>query len=145
MPSVTNPAIIQSDDIALEQSLSTNNSGSRRLKCIDAFRGMALALILLIANQGNTDRLYPQLRHAVWNGFTLADSAFPIFIIIMGMVVPYALSRRIAKGVSPLKIIVHILGRSIGIFVLGLFLNGFPLFDFSNIRLLGVLLLPTLW
>ncbi|MDR3599681.1 MAG: DUF5009 domain-containing protein [Desulfosporosinus sp.] len=123
----------------MEQSISNNNSGIRRLKCIDAFRGLALALMLLCDNQGNTDRMYPQLRHAIWNGCTLADIAFPIFIIIMGMVVPYALSRRIAKSVSPLKIIVHIFGRSVGIFALGLFLNGFPLYDLSSIRIFGVL------
>lgn len=123
----------------MEQSLSINNSGIGRLNCIDAFRGLALAAMLLCDNQGNTARMYPQLRHAIWNGWTFADIAFPVFVIIMGIVVPYALSRRIAKGVSPLIIMAHIFGRSVGIFALGLFLNGFPLYDFSSLRIFGVL------
>jgi len=115
------------------------NSETGRLKCIDAFRGMAVALMLIGDNPGNTLRIYPQLRHAQWNGVTVADLGFPFFILIMGMVVPYAINRRIAKGVSPLNIFIHILVRSIGIFLLGLFLNGFPLYNFSTIRVLGVL------
>jgi predicted acyltransferase len=115
------------------------NSGTARLKCIDALRGMAVALMLIGDNQGNIARLYPQLRHAKWNGCTIADLGFPFFIIIMGMVIPYALNRRIEKGVSPLNIFAHILVRSVEIFLLGIFLNGFPLYNFSNIRVLGVL------
>ena len=121
------------------KDIEKKSSETGRLTCIDAFRGMAVALMLLGDNPGNSDRIYPQLRHAQWNGITVADLAFPFFIIIMGMVVPYALNRRIAKGVSPLNIFAHILIRSVEIFVLGLFLNGFPLYDFSSIRILGVL------
>ncbi|MBU3145493.1 acyltransferase family protein [Clostridium sp. CF012] len=121
------------------KNIGNKNIETGRLKCIDAFRGMAVALMLIGDNQGNTARLYPPLRHATWNGWTVADLGFPFFIIIMGMVIPYALNRRIAKGVSPLNIFAHILVRSIGIFLLGLFLNGFPLYNFSSIRIPGVL------
>jgi len=123
----------------MEHKSIMKNSETGRLKCIDAFRGMAVALMLIGDNPGNTLRIYPQLRHAQWNGVTVADLGFPFFILIMGMVVPYAINRRIAKGVSPLNIFIHILVRSIGIFLLGLFLNGFPLYNFSTIRVLGVL------
>ena len=121
------------------KNIFNKNSETGRLKSIDAFRGIAVAIMLLCDNPGNTDRIYPQLRHAQWNGCTVADLGFPFFIIVMGMVVPYALNKRIAKGVSPLNIFVHLLVRSIEIFALGLFLNGFPLYDFSGIRILGVL------
>ncbi|MBC8062690.1 MAG: DUF5009 domain-containing protein [Clostridiaceae bacterium] len=110
-----------------------------RLKCIDAFRGMAIAIMLLCANPGNTDRIYPQLRHAKWNGYTFADLSFPFIIIIMGMVIPYALNRRVEKGISSWNIFAHILIRSVGLFGVGLFLNGFPIYDFSVIRVPGVL------
>ena len=121
------------------KDIVNKNSETGRLKCIDALRGIAIALMLLCDSPGNTDRIYPQLRHAQWNGCTVADLGFPFFIIIMGMVVPYALNKRILKGVSPFNIFVHILIRSVGIFILGLLLNGFPLYDFSSIRILGVL------
>lgn len=122
-----------------EKKVEVKNIETGRLKCIDALRGMAIALMLLGDNPGNPDKIYPQLRHSKWNGCTAIDLAFPFFIIIMGMVVPYTLNKRIAKGERPLKIFIHILVRSVEIFVLGLFLNGFPLYDLSSIRILGVL------
>ncbi len=130
----------QKENFQMEDiTANAKNTKTGRLKCIDAIRGIAVALMLLADNPGNTARIYPQLRHAAWNGWTVADLGFPFFIIIMGMVVPYALNRRIEKGVSPLNIFAHILARSIGIFILGLFLNGFPLYNFSSIRIPGVL------
>lgn len=122
-----------------QKTIVNNNNGKGRLKCIDALRGMAVALMLFGDNPGNPTRIYPSLRHSKWNGCTIVDLGFPFFIIIMGMVVPYALNRRIEKGISPLNIFAHILSRSVGIFVLGLLLNGFPLYNFSSIRILGVL------
>lgn len=118
---------------------SSEDTGTGRLMCIDAFRGIAIALMLLCDNPGNPARIYPQLRHALWNGYTVADLAFPFFIIIMGMVVPYTINQRLAKGVSPLNIFAHIIVRSVGIFCLGLLINGFPVYDFSSIRIPGVL------
>lgn len=110
-----------------------------RLKCIDVLRGMAVALMLICDNHGNPERIYPLLRHAAWNGCTIADLGFPFFLIIMGMVVPFSIERRIKNGKSLVNICAHIFIRSIGIFVLGIFLNGFPLYDFSVIRIPGVL------
>jgi len=122
-----------------QKNILNQNDKTERLKSVDAFRGIAIALMLLCDNPGNTARVYPQLRHVIWNGWTIADLAFPFFIIIMGMVVPYVLNRRLAKGISLLNIFVHILIRSVEIFILGLFLNGFPLYDVSSIRIFGVL------
>lgn len=110
-----------------------------RIKSIDAFRGLAIALMIAVDNQGNVDRFYPQMRHAVWNGITLADFAFPIFVFIAGLVAPYAINKRMSKGDSAFKILGYICSRSIGLFLTGLFLNGFPMYDLSSIRIMGVL------
>lgn len=120
-------------------TVSESSHSNNRLFCIDVFRGFAIALMLIADNPGNPLRIYPQLRHALWNGWTLADLAFPFFIMIMGMVIPAAFERRIAKGETELSIIKHLVTRSILLFLLGLFLNGFPLFDLSVIRIPGVL------
>lgn len=110
-----------------------------RLKCVDAFRGVAVAIMLIAANPGNPLRNYPQLRHAAWNGFTVVDLAFPFFMLIMGMVIPYAVDKRIKEGMSNLRIFNHILVRSLGLFIIGILLNGFPIYDLSIIRIPGVL------
>jgi predicted acyltransferase len=110
-----------------------------RIKSVDVFRGLAIALMIAVDNQGDVQRFYPQMRHAIWNGITLADFAFPIFVFIAGMVIPLAIDKRMSKGDSVLKIIGYICSRSVGLFLTGLFLNGFPIYDLSSIRIMGVL------
>lgn len=110
-----------------------------RLLSMDAFRGIAIALMLMADNPGNPLRVYPQLRHAAWNGWTIADLAFPFFILIMGTAVPFAINKRIERGDTGFAIFKYIFLRSIGLFFLGLLLNGFPLFDVNVIRIPGVL------
>lgn len=124
----------------MESSITTEEKGEiGRLKCIDVFRGITVAFMLISGNPGNPLRVYPQLRHAEWDGFTGADLGFPFFMLIMGMVIPHAIDKRIKEGKSKLSIFNHILVRSIVLFSIGILLNGFPVFDLSTIRIPGVL------
>lgn len=109
-----------------------------RIGCIDALRGIIIAIMLIGENPGSTI-VYPQLKHAVWNGLTVADLVFALFVFISGVMIPHSIERRREKGESNLKIALHILYRSIGIFLIGFLLNGFPKYDFAVIRILGVL------
>lgn len=111
----------------------------KRIKCIDVFRGLTIALMLIMENPGNPDHVSSQLRHAIWDGFTLADIAFPFFIFIAGVVIPIAIKKRRDAGDSKLELYIHILYRSTVIFLTGLFINGFPSFDLSTIRIPGPL------
>ena len=56
----------------------------RRLPAIDIFRGLAIAVMLLVNSLPNFEQAYPLLLHAPWAGLTLADLAFPGFVFIMG-------------------------------------------------------------
>lgn len=110
-----------------------------RVKAIDVLRGFAVAIMVLCNNVGNGDRVYVQLRHVEWNGLTFADFGFPFFILIMGMTIPIVMEKRLSSDKGIAKTIFKIFIRSIILIALGLFLNGFPLFDFSSIRIPGVL------
>lgn len=112
---------------------------SLRFECIDIFRGLTIAVMLMANNPGNPATIPPQLKHASWNGVTIADLVFPFFIFIMGVVVPISINNRLEKGTSRATIIVHIFSRSSLIFLLGLVLNGFPFFDLTITRIPGVL------
>ncbi|KGK91291.1 hypothetical protein DP73_03995 [Desulfosporosinus sp. HMP52] len=112
---------------------------SLRMECIDIFRGLTIALMIMVSNPGNPSNIPQQLKHAPWNGVTVADLVFPFFIFIMGVVVPISTRNRLEKGTSRGAIIGHILSRSSLIFLLGLLLNGFPFFDLTVIRIPGVL------
>jgi predicted acyltransferase len=52
-----------------------------RLACLDAFRGMAIVLMIFVNYGGGG---YYFFDHAPWNGLTVADLLFPWFIWIMG-------------------------------------------------------------
>src|SRR5216684_6772133 len=46
---------------------------------------------------------------------------------------------RAASGVARGSLAIHVVRRSVLIFAIGIFLNGFPYFDFRTIRIMGVL------
>lgn len=112
--------------------------GEKRIKCVDALRGLIISLMLIAENPGGSN-IYPEFRHAVWDGLTVTDLVFALFIFISGVMIPHSIQKRKEKGESNFKIAMHIVRRSAGIFLIGLFLNGFPSFDFTSIRVLGVL------
>ncbi len=112
---------------------------SERLMSLDVFRGITIAAMILVNNPGTWDYVYPPLRHADWNGCTPTDLIFPFFLFIVGVAITFSLSKKKADKQTINKTIVSIIKRSATLFLLGLFLNTFPIFDFSTIRIPGVL------
>lgn len=80
-----------------------------------------------------------QLSHSNWDGFTFYDLIFPLFLFIVGVSMPFAISRRLERGESRGKLYIHIIKRTLILLFLGLIYNGFLDFDFSNFRYAGVL------
>ncbi len=85
-----------------------------------------MAAMVLVNNGGDGDHVYPQLAHAYWNGWTFTDWIFPFFLWISGMSTTYAVAARRAKGATTRELVLQVLRRSALIFLVGLFLNGFP-------------------
>ncbi len=114
-------------------------ASSERLVSLDVFRGLTIAGMILVNSPGTWDYVYPALRHSKWNGCTPTDIIFPFFMFIVGVALTYSLSKKIEQNDSQHKIILQIVRRSIIIFLLGIFLNGFPFFNLSTLRIPGVL------
>jgi predicted acyltransferase len=110
-----------------------------RLVALDVFRGMTVAGMLLVNDPGTWSAIYPPLEHAEWNGATPTDYIFPFFLFIVGIAIPLGLGKRVEEGGINKNIYLKIFRRFALIFLLGLFLNGFPFFDFSILRIPGVL------
>ena len=110
-----------------------------RLISLDMFRGLTIAFMILVNNPGSWSYVYPPLEHAKWNGWTPTDLVFPFFLFIVGVAMAYSLNKRIERGDSFSQIFLKVVKRTIIIFVLGLFLNLFPFFHFSTMRIPGVL------
>ena len=48
-----------------------------RLISLDFFRGFTIALMIVVNDPGSWEHVFAPLRHAAWNGATLADLVFP--------------------------------------------------------------------
>jgi predicted acyltransferase len=109
-----------------------------RLVSLDVFRGITIALMILVNNPGG-EAVYGALQHADWNGWTLADLVFPFFLFIVGVAIPYSFTNRIARGDSKKKLLLQVVRRTVILFALGLIINAFPYFNPSTLRIMGVL------
>ena len=110
-----------------------------RLLSLDAFRGFAIAAMLLVNNPGDWGHLYAPLEHAKWNGWTFTDWVFPFFVFIAGMAMTISLARRAQAGADKAALLRTTTRRALTIIGIGLLLNLIPSFDFATLRILGVL------
>jgi predicted acyltransferase len=110
-----------------------------RLASLDAFRGFAIAGMVLVNNPGDWGALYPPLAHAAWNGWTFTDTIFPFFLFIVGVSMTISLGARAAAGASRRSLALTMARRAAVIFAIGLLLNWIPRFDLATLRIPGVL------
>ncbi|KAF5182148.1 Heparan-alpha-glucosaminide n-acetyltransferase [Thalictrum thalictroides] len=105
--------------------LNINNAGrekvpsleKRRLASLDVFRGLTVALMVLVDDVGG---IVPTINHSPWDGVTLADFVMPMFLFIVGLSLALAY-KRVPCRISATKMAVF---RAIKLFVLGLVLQG---------------------
>ena len=110
-----------------------------RLVSLDAFRGLAIAGMILVNNPGSWAHVYAPLRHAPWHGATPTDLIFPFFLFGVGVSMSFSFAARLARGDSRRDLGKHVARRALIIYGLGLFMAAFPGFDLSTVRLVGVL------
>ena len=108
----------------------------KRYLPLDILRGLTVALMIVVNNPGNWGAVFPPLLHSQWNGCTPTDLVYPTFLFCVGMAMAFSLAK---FGSLSGKSVRKILRRSALIFLLGLFLNAFPRFDFAHLRIFGVL------
>ena len=88
-----------------------------RSQALDVFRGLTVALMILVNNPGSLSFIYPPFEHAAWQGLTPTDLVFPFFL--------FAVGNALSLVTLDLK---KVLKRTLIIFVIGLCLNWLPLF-----------------
>jgi predicted acyltransferase len=121
------------------QQQSTVSAPTQRVLSIDILRGLTIALMILVNDPGDSRVAYAQLDHADWNGFTLTDLVFPIFLLLIGCSIVYSTISRLARGESRKSLALHIVRRSAALFLIGCFLHLYPDFHFATLRFYGVL------
>jgi predicted acyltransferase len=120
------------------ESSSSSPSGGR-LSSIDALRGFDMfwiigggkvfeALADVWPNRG-TYLVQKQLDHVRWEGFHFEDLIYPLFLFLIGVVLPFSLARRQEKGENLSRLYLHFLKRSLLLIVLGSIPGGLLNFD----------------
>lgn len=80
--------------------------------------------------------LATQLEHVEWEGFRFYDLIFPMFLFLVGCVLPFSLDK---YRDDPRQVYIRIARRTAALFALGLLANGLLDFDWANLRITGVL------
>ncbi len=110
-----------------------------RLISLDVFRGITIAGMIMVNNPGSWSAIYSPLAHADWHGWTPTDFIFPFFLFIVGIAIPIALGKKVETGGVTKDVYLKIFRRAALIFLIGLFLHAMPFFEFSTLRIPGVL------
>ncbi|XP_058102643.1 uncharacterized protein LOC131246484 [Magnolia sinica] len=93
------------------------DASKRRLVSLDVFRGITVALMILVDDAGG---MFPVINHSPWNGVTLADFVMPFFLFIVGVSLGLTYKKLPGKGVATQKAVL----RALKLLILGIFLQG---------------------
>src|ERR1035437_2755528 len=117
----------------------------KRLMCVDALRGFDMLWIigggeviiaLAKAHPNNfLNKLAEHFDHQ-WGQFHFYDIIMPLFLFIVGVVMPVAFKKRLEKGESKKQIYIHVLKRVLKLYILGLIASGHLLqLDINTVHL----------
>jgi predicted acyltransferase len=116
---------------------------SGRLLSIDALRGFDMFWIIggaglvrawvKCAAVPGTEAIQEQLEHVPWEGFRFYDLIFPLFLFLVGVVLPFSLGKMRERGEPRSRLYGRIIRRAVLLFALGLIFNGLLQKDFRNI------------
>ena len=97
---------------------------TQRIRSIDAFRGITILVMIFVNDVSGVSGIPAWMKHkaADVDAMTFVDIVFPAFLFIVGMSLPFAINNRLAKGDSFWKLQGHILWRTLGLLVLGVFM-----------------------
>jgi predicted acyltransferase len=122
------------------------NREQDRVLSIDFFRGFTMFMLVTgiatlfrgMVSQGKGGAIIAfidgQLEHAPWSGLHAWDLIQPFFMFIVGVSLPFSLSKRLAKGDNWNKAFTHALTRCFWLLVLGFMLGaGEKSYDLTNV------------
>jgi predicted acyltransferase len=124
-------------------------STTKRIVSIDALRGFTMLFIIgagefissfyRVWPNSFTKALAKNMEHAGWEGFYFLDLVFPLFLFLVGLILPTVLIGRLEKGNTPRQLYPHILKRTLVLIFLGLVNYGLLRFDWGTMRWSSVL------
>jgi len=117
---------------------------SQRITSLDALRGFAMFWIIgggdlfksfaKVRTTPVTEMLARQMDHAGWQGFQFLDLIFPLFLFLVGVLVPFTIGRRVEQGADRRTLYLHVAKRTLILVLLGLVDYGLLRFDWPQMR-----------
>ena len=114
--------------------MANNVKVSDRIMSVDALRGFDMLMIIFGArffrglNRGAdiplTQFFAEQFSHPKWFGFHFYDIIMPLFLFVVGAVIPFSINKRLAGDPSKTRLYKHLIRRVIILFILGWIVQG---------------------
>lgn len=122
-----------------------SGTGNQRLMCVDALRGFDMLWIIggaevlvslcQASGIGFLSNMAVNFDHS-WGQFYFYDLIMPLFLFIVGVVMPVSFRNRLKKGTTKKELYRHIIKRVVVLYILGLIASGHLLtFDTTKIHL----------
>src|SRR5450759_3323082 len=122
----------------------SNSIVTTRLTSVDALRGFTMLWIISggefiqsffkVWPNPFTEALANNMKHAGWEGFHFYDLIFPLFLFLVGLLLPTLISRRLEKGATHKEMYLHIIKRTLVLIFLGLVVYDLFHFDWATQR-----------
>lgn len=123
---------------------------SKRLYSLDALRGFDMFWIMgaggvfsnlaKITGSPIWEGIANQLTHPAWNGFSMYDLIFPLFLFMAGVSTPFSIDSQREKGKSREELLFRVIKRGLVLVLLGvIYNNGLQLLPLDQIRFPSVL------
>jgi len=121
----------------------------KRIVSIDALRGFDMFLIigggsffgsiLALFDNPFVRAVQTQMHHAEWHGFTAWDLIFPLFLFIVGVSIPFAMTKRLDRGDSRKELALHVVKRTLVLYFFGMIMEAGRINALGGLRYTGVL------
>ncbi|BDD12541.1 DUF5009 domain-containing protein (plasmid) [Fulvitalea axinellae] len=123
---------------------------NKRLASLDALRGFDMFWIIgadvffkqwaKVSGGPVLGLMSENLTHVSWNGFSLYDLIFPLFLFLAGVSTPFSVGRQLEKGKDRKELLLKVVRRSLTLVLLGvIYNNGLKLQPIEQMRLGSVL------
>jgi heparan-alpha-glucosaminide N-acetyltransferase len=96
-----------------------------RIGSIDVLRGLTILVMIFVNDVAGVHGTPAWMKHIappLSDGMTFVDIVFPAFLFIVGMSIPFAIEKRFRTGLNLKDVWKHIVLRTIGLLVIGVFM-----------------------
>ncbi len=104
--------------------IDKKNDPIPRIESIDILRGITILTMIFVNDLASVKIAPAWMKHYPpgTGGMTFVDLVFPAFLFIAGMSIPFAIDKRLAHGDSIWDVWKHILIRTLGLLIIGVFM-----------------------